>query len=378
MLLDLTEIARTPQFRTYWIQQNITETRQYSSAIVDLYRTATEYREERVLLRATAAGEETESAPEGGEELAQGSVTSDGAKAVADLARLVPDGAGVYRATANPTVKEALRLVLTKVLTPHIGPAPVQRLAPQVTLTSGVTGSESDLETRIDQEPVSRYTSERSIDELEQVLTQAAPQAVLQVASTQRAPNGVFVASRTVLVFMSAADWNGDSVRAAIRSAIRPGLTAGELGVAWRPAGPAFELDGLMPIFLAAQGRALFLSDDRSALDAVLARTSLPTKARPAAYIAGFDHAAEREHFLSLTGLIDRAAPNENVFEARARMGDAPLPGENESPAPREPEFFSQNVASLSGVLQDVRSQSVVVRNSGNKVRQTVTYVWAK
>ncbi|HYX70403.1 MAG TPA: hypothetical protein VE825_14805, partial [Terriglobales bacterium] len=321
MVLNLAEIAQTPQFRTYWIQQNITETRQYFAGIVDLYRTATEYREERVLLRDAEGGEDSASA-QGGEEPAHGPVTADGAKAVADLARLVPDGAGLHRVTANPSAKEALRLVLTKILTPHIGPAPVQRLAPQVTLSSGETGSESDLETRIDQEPVSRYTSERSIDELEQVLTQAAPQAVLEVASTQRASNGVFVASRTVLAFAAAADWNGDAVRSAIRTAIRPGLTAGELGVAWRQAGSVFELDGLMPVYLATQGRTLFLSDDRAALDAVLARTSMPTKAKPAAYIAGFDHAAERENFLRLTGTIDRAAPVETVSEAR--MGNTP------------------------------------------------------
>ena len=378
MVLNLAEIAQTPQFRTYWIQQNITETRQYSAAIVDLYRTAAEYREERVLLRDIQGGEEAESAPGDGEEPAQAAVTSEGAKSVADLARLVPEGAGVYRAMANPTPKEALRLVLTKILTPHIGPAPVQKLAPQVTLTSGETGSESDLETRIDQEPVSRYTSERATDELEGVLTQAAPQAMLQVASSQRAPNGVFVAPRTVLVFVNAADWNADAVRSAIHAAIRPGLTAGDLGVAWRQSGSVFELDGLMPIFLAAQGRNLFLSDDRSALDAVLARTSMPAKAKPAAYLAGFDHAAERENFLRLTGLIDRSVTAETVSDARAGMGDASAPDQEQSPAPREPEFFSENVASLSGVLQGVRSQSVVVRHSGNKVRQTVTYVWAK
>ncbi len=373
MVLNLAEIAQTPQFRTYWVQQNITETRQYASAIVDLYRTAAEYREERVLLRDTEAGEE-----EGGEEPAQAAVTKEGGQAVADLARLVPDATGVYRATANPTVKEVMRLLLTKIPTPHIGPAPVQKLAPQVTLTSGVTGSESDLETSIDQEPVSRYTSERATDELERVLTQAAPQAVLQVESAHRAPNGVFVAPRTVLVFVSAADWNGDALRSAIRSAIRPGLTAGELGVGWRQSGSVFELDGLMPIFLSIQGRDVFLSDDRSALDAVLARTAMPTKAKPAAYLAGFEHAAERDNFLRLTGLIDRAVPIETVSEARARMGYVPLPDENNEPAPREPEFFSENVASLSGVLQGVRSQSVVVRYSGNKVRQTVTYVWTK
>jgi len=364
MVLNLAEIAQTPQFRTYWIQQNITDTRQYWAGLVDLYRGAEQYREERVLLR----GQDQEAEAEGGEELPQGAVTAEGAKAVADLVKLVPDGAGVYRAMANPTPKEALRLVLTKVLTPHIGPAPVEKLAPQVTLTSGQTGSASDLETRIDQEPISRYTSERATDQLESALQQAGLQAVLQVGSTERAPDGVFIGLRTVLVFVSSADWNGDALRDAMQAAIRPGLTASRFGVEWRQSGTTYELDGLMPLVMAAQGRYLFLSNDRQALEAVMARSARESKLRPATYAAGFSHAGERDNFLRLTGLIDRAAPAESAMPR----------AEGEQPAPREPEFFSENVASLSAALQDVKSQSVVVRQSGSKVRQTVTYVWAK
>ncbi len=362
MVLNLAEIAQTPQFRTYWIQQNITETRQYWAGVVDLYRAADRYREERVLLRAQ------DQEAEGGEESPQGEVTSEGAKAVADLVKLVPDGAGVYRALANPTPKEALRLVLTKVLTPHIGPAPMEKLAPQVTLTSGETGSASDLETRIDQEPVSRYTSERATDQLESTLQQAGLQAVLQVGSTQHSPDGVFVGSRTVLVFVASAEWNGDALRQAMQAAIRPGLTAGRLGVEWHQAGAAYELDGLGSVVMAAQGRYLFLSDDRQALEAVMAGSSRESKLRPATYAAGFSHAGERDNFLRLTGLIDRGAPVESTTP----------PAEGEQPPPREPEFFSENVASLSAVLADVKSQSIVVRQSGSKVRQTVTYEWAK
>lgn len=371
MVLNLAEIAQTPQFRTYWIQQNITETRQYWAGLVDLYRGAEQYREERVLLRAQ------DQEAEGGEESPQGEVTSEGAKAVADLVKLVPEGAGVYRTMANPTPKEALRLVLTKVLTPHIGPAPVQKLAPQVTLTSGETGSQSDLETRIDQEPVSRYTSERATDELGSLLQQAGLQAVLQVASTGRASDGVFLGSRTVLVFVGSADWNGDAVRQAMQAAVRPGMTAGRLGVEWRPSGTVYELDGLGTIVMAAQGRYFFLADDRQALDAVLARSTRESKLRPATYAAGFSHAGERENFLRLTGLLDRVAPVESPPGARFLMGAMP-PAENEPAPPREPEFFSENIASLSAALADVKSQSIVVRQSGSKVRQTVTYVWAK
>jgi len=374
MVLDLADIAQTPQFRTYWIQQNITETRQYQAGVVDLYRGATQYREERVLLRA--GDQEAEASTS--EDMPHGAVTTEGARSAADLLKFVPDGAGVYRAMANPTPKEALRLMLVKILTPHIGPAPVQRLAPQVALSGGQVGSESDLETRIDQQPVSRYQNERSVDQLESVLTQAGLEAVLQVASTQRAPNGVFIGPRSVLVLASSSDWNGDAVRTAIQTAIRPGLTAAQLGVQWRQSGATYRLDGLMPLAVATQGRYLFLSDDATALEAVLARGGSTSSVRSATYAAGFSHATERDNFLRLTGLIDRSAPERPAYGAAAMRADEPAMQPVGDPAPREPEFFSENIAGLSTTLKDVRSQSIIVHESASRVRQTVMYEWSK
>src|SRR5579859_5585131 len=54
MVMHLEEIAKTPHFRTYWIQQNITATRGYESGVNDLHRSAREYREERVLVRKSS------------------------------------------------------------------------------------------------------------------------------------------------------------------------------------------------------------------------------------------------------------------------------------------------------------------------------------
>ena len=51
MVLNLDKIVQTPYFRSYWVQRNITEMKQYTSAVSDLYRTRESYREERVLLR---------------------------------------------------------------------------------------------------------------------------------------------------------------------------------------------------------------------------------------------------------------------------------------------------------------------------------------
>ncbi len=51
MVLDLEKLVPNGYFRTYWVQQNITDLSQYSAAISDLFRSSQQYREERVLIR---------------------------------------------------------------------------------------------------------------------------------------------------------------------------------------------------------------------------------------------------------------------------------------------------------------------------------------
>jgi hypothetical protein len=55
MTLALDRIAETPQFRSHWIQQDITELGQYRAAVSDLYRDAGQLREERVLIPKTVS-----------------------------------------------------------------------------------------------------------------------------------------------------------------------------------------------------------------------------------------------------------------------------------------------------------------------------------
>src|SRR5579871_5582252 len=50
MALNLSRIVPTPYFRSYWIQQNITELKHYTAAFSDLYLSPKEFREERTLL----------------------------------------------------------------------------------------------------------------------------------------------------------------------------------------------------------------------------------------------------------------------------------------------------------------------------------------
>jgi hypothetical protein len=51
MVLNLQTLVPNGYFRTYWVQQNITDLSQYSAAVSDLFRSDKEYREERVLIR---------------------------------------------------------------------------------------------------------------------------------------------------------------------------------------------------------------------------------------------------------------------------------------------------------------------------------------
>ncbi len=51
MVLNLEKIVPSPYFRSYWVQQNISDMKSYSASVSDLFRSGNEYREERVLLK---------------------------------------------------------------------------------------------------------------------------------------------------------------------------------------------------------------------------------------------------------------------------------------------------------------------------------------
>ena len=188
MVLNLEKIVPSPYFRSYWVQQNITDMKQYSAAISDLTLSGKEYREERVLLRKTAATDDSS----GGA----------GPVGVADIVRLVPAQAGVYEAKASPTPQDCLALLETKILAPHLGPGAATKLAPQVELTSGETGSSTDLETRIDQPPVKASVADDTVAGLEDLLAKNPVSAMLQVDSTEQDIDGAFVRMHSAVALL--------------------------------------------------------------------------------------------------------------------------------------------------------------------------------
>ena len=345
MVLNLEELVPNGYFRTYWVQQNITSLKQYSASVSDLFRSGQQYREERVLIRK--------------EEPKQAS-SPEGAAAAAEVVRLVPGEASMYQAEANPASNASFTLLESKLLAPHLGPAPPSQVAPQVQLTSGEQGGGSDLETRIDLPPGDRFVAPQSGSALKDLLDKTPVLASLQVQSTAPEQAGVFVRIHSAVVLVAGSEWNQVAVQSALTDFIRPGLTASQLGVGWQQKSGYQELDGLWPLVVSVRDKYLLVSDDPGLAEAILANFSRKPDRRAADLLAGFNHQKERTNFARFSNLVDR--PGATIADAANRRG--------------EPQFFSGNIASLSSTLAAVSTEKIEVRTDGNKERQTVTYEW--
>jgi hypothetical protein len=348
LVLNLEKIVPSPYFRSYWIQRNITDMKAYGAAVSDLFISGSEYREERVLLKKSesgASGAENAAAP--------------GATGVADLSRLVPANAGAYRIESNPSADACLALLETKLLAPHAGPGVASQIAPQVQLTAGEAGGNGDLETRIDQPPLETKPQAAAADSVKAVLAQNPVLASLSVQDSDLGNDGVFVRFHTAVVLLGTTDWNDAAVRSAIGDFVRPTLTASDLGVSWQNAAGHEELDGLWTLAASVRGKYFLFSDDPKLLDTISSKLGQQSKAEPAFFVAGFNHAREQAPFARFMNELNNQG-----------AGATNVPG-------HMPDFFSENMASLSSVLAGVSSEKIVVRDAGDKVLQTVTYEWA-
>lgn len=346
LVLDLQKITASPYFRSYWIQRNASDLKDYSAAISDLHLSSAEYKENRVLLRS-------DSAP------------AAATGTVADVLRLVPDGSGLYRAWANPSADNATALLMG-LLSPRSAAAPASQFAPPPVAEAGVVGNESDLETRIDQPPL--VQAQVGAQPVHDLLDAAHLTAMLQIKSSRALPDAVFVGHDTALVLVSSSDWNAESVRDLLQRQLDSPLTTSQLGLKWVEAGQGsqsyFRFDGLAPLVVAVRGKYLVVANAAPPLQAALANLAKPVPSESATYAAGFQHSREAKPFVRMTALIDRPGNQSSV------------PGE--VPTGNRPQFFSKNIASLSRTLSAVASETILSRDTGPQVQQTVTYRWAQ
>jgi hypothetical protein len=340
MVMDLEKIVLTPHFRTYWVQQNITEMQSYASAISDLYREGAIYREERVIIPKKQADE---------------AMLAQSAQTVSSLLPSVPANYGFYQA-ATTDAPHSLAILQQKILLPRISAAAVQTQAPQVQLTSGETGTATDLETRIDVAPASHTNGAKPEEILLHELERARPQALLTIQGARKNSDGVLLSLPTVVAISAAGDWDVPALQTAAQGMMAPDMTASNLGIEWhevKDSGEYFELDGLNPVQLAIRGKTAYFSNDLTLLASVLSAKGQPLP-QPVIYAAGFSHSRERQTFYKLSALIDQSA----------RAVD------------KQPQFFSQNVASFSRSFAKLDSEEVIVHQTRDKIQQTVTYRW--
>jgi hypothetical protein len=364
LVYNLDRLEQVPQFRSHWVQRGTRATlREFSSGLADLERANGDIGERRVLLRANATA-----------------AISD-ESATAQLLAAVPDDAGFYRArlvsnsglsgssvsgSGLPDAEQVEKTIEEKIFAATAPPKPRNDFAPQVDGERD-SGSEQDLETRIDQPPLSDDRVARAFAPLRERLFATPMQAMLEVGSTNVDADQVFVGSQSAIVLVASANWDADAIRGAISSAAGSLWSNGGLGAGWREragSNGVWELDGLGRIAMAVDRRWLVIAsmgpsgNSTDLVSAILARRNRPAVAG-SVYAAGWRHARELPNFERMMKLID-------FPQSHAGPGD---PGQG-----REPMFYSENIASFGHVLGRVQSAAIAVHDFGGMLRETVEY----
>jgi hypothetical protein len=354
MVLNLEKIVPSPYFRSYWVQQNITEMKQYRAALCDLRRTAENDREDRVLLRKPGLGS-----------VAEGNVRP--------LLALAPADAVFSSAQATPSVESVLQTLRENLIElKPLADATSRTDAPQAASAEN-EGTSEMLEVRIDAAPV--IASEIDpYEPLRALLKSAQTRALLTVYETHSAPEQMFVTIDRAVVLESAQSWDLPAAEEAISSALGPGLTASRLGIGWTQHGGASgeiaALSGKVPLYAVARGNRLYLATSEPLLTTILAGHSISATAEDSeiTYGAAFEHTAvERKNFEKLAGALDNSKRGAPVADSAADSTDG-----------QSPPFFSRDMASLSRMFEHVDRETVEERDQGAQVTQTVVYRWQK
>jgi hypothetical protein len=312
MVLNIPRLLESPYMRSYWIQRNASELRQFSSAISEVQRTGTQLDENRILFRGD---EQPVTWKEPG---------------VAQLVALVPPNAGFYQAWASPTSSQALDLLRTKVFEPRAEATLNTKAAPDAGSMDVIVGSEGDLETRIDETPIDQGRRSSLPDELNRRIESQSLDGMMQVSSTRILTDRTFVGMDSAVVLLAASDWNAAAIKAATS----------------RLAG------GLPQVHIAVSGKFLAAANRPELLGFLISRATIPAAGPGARYVARFRHAAELPNFIRMTRLIDN-----------------PLKADG-------PAFFSGNIASLGRTLGRLDSAAIAVHDTGSVVSQELSYRW--
>jgi hypothetical protein len=327
LVFNMEQLVGTPQFRTYWIQRNVTEMKQFRAGICDLYESANAFTEKRVLLRKAPAAQTTDD------------------QAVSHLLAYAPDSRSFYQAWADPGEKR-VRDMLVQTLTGETIAAPNEALyAPTVTTEANSIGTASDLETRIDEPPAKPETL-AAIDPAVDALMALKPIAALQIQGTTETADRVFIVPQSTLVLQFAA-----ANRAAVEATLAPLLQALVFGGSstWLRTPAATSFGSIEPLAVTAGGPGVFIiSRGPSLADSVGANRPAATPL-PLTYAAGYNQSLAFAPYRRLFGTID---PKDEM----------------------QPPFFGRNVGSLAASLPRLESIRIRSLEAQSTLSEEVVY----
>ncbi len=342
LVLNLESLVNSTAFRSYWVQRNASEVRRYWAGVADLHRSAAQYSETRVFLAR----------PEAPPSIDPAAVAS-----VAVLAAVAPPDAGFYKAAPLPNPKAAADFVVRKLIASPPQAAPDWRFAPGAIAQDLRAGTESDLETRIDQPPLPAGAGfADSVEAIRSLLENEHAFAVLQVQSSLSS-GGAFLETPAAIVFSAPAAWDSSQVRIALTAAAGGLWTTSGIGDGWTAATigrhQGERLDGLGTLYFAVRGQLLVLGNNSGLMASVLDRLGTAAPVPALTYAAGFRHSRERANHERLMAALDFAGPG-NDYHA--------------------PSFFSANIGSLSTVLAGISDVEVTERVQNQNTIQHVIY----
>ena len=316
LVYHLDALLPTPQFRTYWLQQNTSALKEFTSGTADLFNNPNVFEEQRVLLRRT---------PE---------TLSSSAPSLSSVLQYVPPSSSLSRAWVAPDRSLLTETLQQVVLGESVTGAALDRMAPQISLENPNAGVGSDFETRIDQPPFRKAQSE-SVRALADAVMNMQPVELLHVQATVPLNDNVFVTPQSGVVI----------------ECLRPDRVTLEQSLS--SVTGILRTGSLDPLHVSLSGNALILAR----LPIARATGTAWHIPQGATYAAMFDRRVEWPRYKQLFNLIDRTAKNPET-----------TPGQN------TPAFFSGNVQSLGEVFSPVQRASIIAQGESSQVRETIRY----
>jgi len=338
LVMDLPNVIRTPYFRSYWIQRNAADFRNYSAFLSQVKRNAGALEETRVLIRS-------EQAPIPAHE-----------SATVELQRHIPDGAGLFRLWDTSSVDFAMDIIRQKFFAAGPGKSIARQNAPGLSF-DGPAGSEADLQTRIDEAPKPSLAGALTLEPFKALVESAGLEAILHLESSLPQDDTTFVRSDAAVALRASSSWNAADVRSALTAAVASYQSVSAIGLEWRNIASGnytlSQWDGLLPMTIYVDGQTLWIARTPALLSSAL-NHSTTTVPQPGTYLARYIHRSELSPYLKIMRMLDL------------------------SDQPNYSSFFSENIGSLASALDVIQSVSVKTNDSGLVQRQAIRYELAR